>query len=386
MRIALLSPLPPRQSGIADYAAAFMHHLELAGAVVETPLAQATHGSLAALMEAVDWSRYEVVHAELGGGGTLEFAALQWLMRHRPRMRLTATVHDPERLVWRQQDYPAGLGAIAKLSPWLDKALTLLFDPLTLRAERQLAQHMERLITLTQTGAECLQQRMRVPQAAVCVIPHGNQHIAAQPAPELPPLRLLYFGFIYRGKGIEDLLQALAAVLARRPDLKSEVLLTLAGGTAPAMTFQAGGSYVDELRELSKTLGLEANLKWDLDVPSEQIVPLIQAHHALVLPYQESRKLALLGQIRGTSGALSWGTACGRGVLASDARAFAEELSYGNGRVYKQGCVASLSQQLEQLIQHSETSLEWIAAAQQLAQERAWPLVAKRFMQVFRGA
>ncbi len=36
------------------------------------------------------------------------------------------------------------------------------------------------------------------------VINHGNLEIATVPLPSLDTLRLLYFGFIYRGKGIED--------------------------------------------------------------------------------------------------------------------------------------------------------------------------------------
>lgn len=384
MHMALLSPLPPRQSGIADYARVLMEHLQAAGINVETPLANTEPHQLVSRLQTVDWSRYAVVHAELGGGGVQEFAALQWLMQHRPELPLTATVHDPERLVWRPVRYPFGLGVLARSWSPADKLLTVAFDPLTLRAERKLARHLTRAVTLTHTGGRALVERLGLDESVVAVIPHGVNQVENSQPPGLEPVRLLYFGFVYRGKGIEDILQALAALLQRRPELASRVQLTLAGGSEPAMAFKSGTSYVDELTALVEKLQLEGNVSWQLDVPEERIAGLIQQHHVMVLPYRESRKLALLGQVRGTSGALAWATACGRGVLASDARAFGEELSYGNGRVFAQGDVEALASALERLLDAPQTCQDWIAAAESLGRKRAWPVVAERFAKLFR--
>ena len=76
----------------------------------------------------------------------------------------------------------------------------VLADPLTLREERAVAQGLTRLVTLTGLGGECLARRMRLPPGRVEVINHGNLEIATVPLPSLDTLRLLYFGFIYRGK------------------------------------------------------------------------------------------------------------------------------------------------------------------------------------------
>ena len=128
-------------------------------------------------------------------------------------------------------------------------------------------------------------------------------------------MRLLYFGFIYRGKGIEDLLDALA-LLQEEPDTRDRVRLTLAGGAAPDIAFGRSGSYLDSLRQRAIRLGLRRNmLDWRLNLPAEQIPALIQAHHTMVLPYRESRKLAWLGQMRGTSGALSAASGARRGLF-----------------------------------------------------------------------
>ena len=385
MRIALLAPLPPEQTGIADYAEQLRVSLEAVGVEVVTPLAGCGNDPLCALerVRTFDWSGVALVHAELGGGRLAEFHALRALRERFAQLPLTSTVHDPERLVWRRASLPWPLSLVQRWpSPW-PQAATVLTDPLCLYEERRLANSLDALVTLTALGRNCLTRRMRLPEQRVQVIAHGNQHISAQPLPPLEPLRLLYFGFIYRGKGIEDLLDALALVIRRQPQFLRGVRLTLAGGSAPEMAFDAGESYIDQLRRRIVELGLELLIEWRLDLPSEVIAETIQAHHVVVLPYRESKKLRLLGAQRGTSGALSWAAAGGRGVITSDARAFAEEVSTGNGGIFAQGDVTALASQLQSLLEQPERCRQWAERAAAIGQERLWPVTAQRFKALF---
>ncbi len=339
MRIALLAPLPPEKNGIADYASHFRNALQGLGIEVATPLAgvAADSANIASRLDSVDWNGFDLVHAELGGGRLGEFIALRELRKRFPRLPLSATVHDPERMVWRRERLPWPLNLLERLPSPLPQAAVVLADPLTLREERAVAQGLTRLVTLTGLGGECLARRMRLPPGRVEVINHGNLEIATVPLPSLDTLRLLYFGFIYRGKGIEDLLEALADLFASAPEMRQRVRLTLAGGTAAEMAFGAGGNYLDQLKAQIAELGLADAIDWNLNLAAADIPRTIQAHHVMVLPYRESKKLGLLGQQRGTSGALSWAAACGRGAITSDARAFAEEVASGNGAIYPSG-------------------------------------------------
>ena len=81
MRIALLAPLPPEQTGIADYAEQLRVSLEAVGVEVVTPLAGCGNDPLCALerVRTFDWSGVALVHAELGGGRLAEFHALRAL-------------------------------------------------------------------------------------------------------------------------------------------------------------------------------------------------------------------------------------------------------------------------------------------------------------------
>lgn len=385
MRIALLAPLPPEKNGIADYANHFKTALEQLGVEVLTPLSgvAGTGEAIRQAVAAFDWRRVDLVHAELGGGRLGEFLALGALRRAYPHLALTATVHDPERLVWRREHLPFLLNLLARLPSPLPQAAVVLADPLTLREERQVAQGLTRLVTLTRLGAECLSQRMQLPAGKVAVINHANLCIAAAPLPPLETLRLLYFGFIYRGKGIEDLLQALAAVFQQAPEWRERIRLTLAGGTAAEMAFGAGGNYLEQLTRQIADLGLAGTIDWRLNLPASEIAQTIQAHHVMVLPYRESKKLGLLGRQRGTSGALSWAAACGRGAITSDARAFAEEVASGNGAIYPQGDVAALSAQLLRLAHTPSLARDWAERAGEIGRERLWPLTAQKFVQLF---
>ncbi|MCT4888158.1 glycosyltransferase, partial [Pseudomonas aeruginosa] len=255
--------------------------------------------------------------------------------------------------------------------------------PADLREERAVAQGLTRLVTLTGLGGECLARRMCLPPGRVEVINHGNLEIATVPLPSLDTLRLLYFGFIYRGKGIEDLLEALADLFASAPEMRQRVRLTLAGGTAAEMAFGAGGNYLDQLKAQIAELGLADAIDWNLNLAAADIPRTIQAHHVMVLPYRESKKLGLLGQQRGTSGALSWAAACGRGAITSDARAFAEEVASGNGAIYPQGDVAALSEQLLNLAREPRLAQAWAERAGAIGHARTWPRTALRFQALF---
>ncbi|WP_419794861.1 glycosyltransferase [Pseudomonas palleroniana] len=388
MRIALLAPLPPEKNGIADYANHFKTALEQLGVTVVTPLSGVAGNSVAIsqAIAAFDWQGVDLVHAELGGGRLGEFLALRELRKAFPKLPLTATVHDPERMVWRRERLPFPLNLLERLPSPLPQAAVVLADPLTLSEERRVAQDLTRLVTLTRLGADCLSERMRLPAGKVAVINHANLAIAPAALPSLDTLRLLYFGFIYRGKGIEDLLQALAAVFKQAPQLRDRVRLTLAGGTAAEMAFGAGGNYLEQLNSQIADLGLAGSIDWRLNLPASEIAQTIQAHHVMVLPYRESKKLGLLGRQRGTSGALSWAAACGRGAITSDARAFAEEVASGNGLIFPQGDVGALSEQLLRLANTPTLAQDWAERAAQIGRERLWPLTAQKFKDLFEQA
>jgi polysaccharide biosynthesis protein PslF len=388
MHIALLAPMPPERNGIAAYADTFRCALEADGVRVSLPLRDVpgviSEPSLRQTLESVDWLSFDLVHGELGGGRAREFLALDWLSMHHPGLPLTATVHDPDRILWKPARMP---GWLQRGPRWANQAAVLLMNPLTLSRERELASRLSQVITLTRTGTDGLRRSMRLSGDRVRHIPHGTHPLPAEPLPPLPPagpLRLLYFGFMYRGKGIEDLIDAMALLREGHDDLGTRLELTLAGGTTPDLAFGAQEGYLDSLRQRLSSAGLEdVPMQWRLDVPDAEIASLIQTHHVMVLPYRESAKLARLGRMRGTSGAFAWAAACGRSVVTSNARAFPEEVSFGNGAVFPQGNANALKEELEHLLDHPECIQERSERAAQVGLERRWPKIASEFHAMF---
>ena len=389
MRIALIAPYPPQQNGIADYAKSLADSLGHQGVVVETPLAglslnPADLPALSEVLAQIDWSRFDLIHAEVGGGRLVEFHALRWLQTHQPAIAKTLTLHDPERVIWQSPHVPSW---IKRLPPLCYKLWTLLTDKLTLRAERAFCLGFNQIIVLTNTGKARLVKRLQLPAEKVTVIQHGCLEIPPAPLPPLPPegpLVLMYFGFLYRGKGIEDLLDAIALLVKQHPATERPLHLILAGGTKPDIAFGSSGSYVDEIRARLKQLQIEhLSISWKLDIPQAEIAPTMQSAHMVVLPYIETKKLARLGKMCGTSGVLAWANACGRGVISSDARAFSEEVSYGNGIIFPQRNIQALANAMKSLLENPSQINTYQIHAEAQGIRRAWSQTGKKFADLF---
>jgi glycosyltransferase involved in cell wall biosynthesis len=391
MRLALLSPLPPEQNGLADYAAHLRASLNQAGVEVLTPLAgQRPVETLAMARTWVaerDWRGVDVVHAELCGGRHSEFLILCALAALPNRPALSATVHDPDRLIWKPVSRLwAFVNGLASLPPPAKHAVALLSDPSTLVAERRLARQLDGLVTFTQTGGGRLVKRMKTPVDNVSVIPHGVVTLAQRPLPPLDVIKLLYFGFIQRGKGIEDLIDALGRVKTQNPDMAALLLVTIAGGMAPDGGLTSRTTYLEQLRQRAERRDVLGLIQWELDVDERDVPDLVGRHHLLVLPHHDPRPLNLIGQMRGTSRVLAWCIACGRGAIASDAQAFAEEVSHGNGAAFRQGDVGALTALILGVLEEPEVLRKWASRAATLAQERAWPMTGQRFVGHFQRA
>lgn len=374
MKIALLAPLPPEPSGIANYAAYLKLSLEQLGVSFVSP---PTELSVEQQLDFLRQQGIDLAHAEFGAGLTRYFPLAQQLVR--AGIPVTATVHDPERLVWRT----FGNGWLEKLPALAQKAITLLGHPYSLHQERQLAKRMQRLIPLTTAGANGLHHKLGVTPARICMIPHGVPEISPKALPAISPLRVLMFGFLYPGKGIEDLLAAIRLAFDQMPALSTQLQFTIAGGSKPIMLAGQKVDYVAQLRALIEQMQLQMAVSIQTDFPEAALPELVQSHHLMILPYRDSQKIRLMGRLYATSGALAWAIACGRGALVSDARAMPSEVAFGNGAAFPQQDPTALAAWLQRLVQQPELVVQWADAAQQLARSRTWPEIGKRYHEVF---
>ena len=379
-------PGRPKHPEIANYAIQFAEALKGRGAHVVTPLGD-LHGArtLADIDEAarrIPVGEVDLVHFELGGGRVRQFLVAEALFRQCPGLVVTATVHDPERLAWRAW----GLARFDRLPRAAQQGLTVLTDAYSLARERRAAARFRRLFVLTATGASALAHRMRIAPDRLCVVPHGGRPIPFHPPPANGPVRLVFFGFLHPGKGIEDLIDAVAMLRHSQPQMSDRLRLTIAGGAHPTMLVARRDDYVEMLRGRIVKRALGDCVSIETDIPEPEIPALIKRHHAMVLPYRTSRKLSLIGRNIGSSGALSWAIACGRGALVSNSRALAEDVAAGNGAVYRQGDVAELAGWFARLAADPSITRRWAEVSAGLAVGRSWAATADRFLGAFREA
>jgi glycosyltransferase involved in cell wall biosynthesis len=90
---------------------------------------------------------------------------------------------------------------------------------------------------------------------------------------------LIYFGYVYRAKGLDTLLEAFLRVSKRR----SNVRLVIAGGSLPGTL-----SYAHEIRAMAKQRGLDDKVIWTggYDWDSEEPSHCLSAADICVLPFE----------------------------------------------------------------------------------------------------
>lgn len=95
---------------------------------------------------------------------------------------------------------------------------------------------------------------------------------------------LVYFGYVYPGKGLETLFHAIAQLAPEQPNLR----LAVVGGINDLLLRQTNRPhYVDELRSLVRQLGIDDRVVWSGYYPAGSAYPsfCLRAADVCVLPY-----------------------------------------------------------------------------------------------------
>src|SRR6201993_2865242 len=136
-------------------------------------------------------------------------------------------------------------------------------DPNQRAVLEEITQLSDRVVVMSELAAELLRDLYAVPDGKIDVIPHG--------VPDMPFMDpnyfkdrfgtegksvLLTFGLLSPNKGIENVIRALPAILARHPD----VVYIVSGVTHPHLRRREGERYREELQALAEQLGVSSQL------------------------------------------------------------------------------------------------------------------------------
>lgn len=170
-----------------------------------------------------------------------------------------------------------------------------------------------RIMVMSQHGRDLLVERYGAAGDVIEIIPHG--------APDRPFGRedefkqrqgmagknvLMTFGLLGPGKGLERVIEAMPAIIARHPD----TLYRIVGATHPKLVAQHGEAYREKLQTLARELGVEDQIVWEnrfLDTP--ELLDQLEACDIYITPYGNLQQ--------STSGTLSYAVALGKAVVST---------------------------------------------------------------------
>lgn len=226
--------------------------------------------------------------------------------------------------VWLQHEFGIFGGAAGDMvlelvdriaAPLIVTLHTLLTEPTPAQRNimNRLVARASKLVVMSDHGRTTLIDIYGAAPEQIALIEHGTPD---RPFKEVSALRralgladrpiLSTFGLIGPGKGLENAIRALPAIIARYPD----ALYRIVGATHPNLVAAEGEAYRNSLEQLAHSLGVAGNIAWEnrfLD--TEELLDQIELCDIYLAPYPNLQQI--------TSGTLAYAVALGRAVVST---------------------------------------------------------------------
>jgi glycosyltransferase involved in cell wall biosynthesis len=253
-------------------------------------------------------------------------------------------------------------------------------DSMQRRAMNDIARLSERLVVMSAHGAALLHNVHGVPKHKIDIIPHGIPSVpdASSNKKELgieDKSVIFSFGLLSPDKGIEHVIDALPAILARYPDTVYVVL----GATHPHIKERYGESYRESLERRAQGLGVESSIIFhNRFVSRGELVKFLSAADIYVTPY--------LNPEQSTSGTLAYAVGSGKAVISTPYLYARELLADGRGIIVPWRDSQTIARAVVDLLSDDAKRLALCARAAAHGRSMLWPAVARRYVQSFEGA
>jgi glycosyltransferase involved in cell wall biosynthesis len=233
-----------------------------------------------------------------------------------------------------------------------------------------LCRKADAVVVMTEMGRVRLVDGFGVDESKVHVIAHGaatpsspSRHRTAQASP-----RLLTWGLLGPGKGIEWAIDALALLA----DLRPAPEYVIAGATHPKVRERSGEAYRHMLIQRAWRSGTSPRIAFDeayRDLPA--LTELITTADLVVLPYDSADQV--------TSGVLVDAVAAGRPVVSTSFPHAVELLGSGAGVVVPQRDPHALADAIRTVLTDHDLLADMAAEARRLAPSLSWASVAGQY-------
>ncbi len=240
----------------------------------------------------------------------------------------------------------------------------------------------DRLVVMSERGAEFLRKVYRVLPDKIDFIPHGIPDV-----PFVDPsfhkdlfgvegkIVLLSFGLLSANKGIENVIAALPAILAKHPN----VVYFIVGATHPHVKRHDGESYRLSLQWLAQEKGVEGHvIFYNRFVSLEELVEFIGAADIYITPYLNPAQIV--------SGTLAYTLGAGKAVISTPYWYAEEMLAEDRGALVPFRDSEALADQVIDLLDNEAKRHGMRKRAYLFGRDMIWPQVARRYMESFQRA
>jgi glycosyltransferase involved in cell wall biosynthesis len=238
----------------------------------------------------------------------------------------------------------------------------------------------ERVVVMSEHGANTLRELHGVPPEQIDIIPHGIP-IASQGSRGKEHLGfadqsvLLTFGLLSPDKGVEFVIEALPAILARHPN----TVFVVVGATHPHVKERHGEAYRLELQSRVRRLRLDDHVVFhDRFVDDGELADFLAAADIYVTPYLNAQQ--------STSGTLARAVAAGRAVISTPYWHARELLADGRGVLVPVRSAAAIAEAALGLLGDDAARAEVGRRAAEHALSSSWPVVANSYLRSFERA
>lgn len=255
-------------------------------------------------------------------------------------------------------------------------------DPDQRRVLEEIAALSDRLVVMSEQGSALLQEVFHIPPKKIDLIPHGIPDVAfVDPSFHKDlfgvegKIVLLSFGLLSANKGIENVIAALPAILARHPN----VVYIILGATHPHVLRSEGETYRLSLQWLAREKGVEGNvIFYNRFVAQEELMQFIGAADIYITPY--------LDAAQSTSGTLAYTLGAGKAVISTPYGYAEEMLADERGALVPFRDPQALADQVIDLLDNEARRHAMRKRAYLFGRHMIWPQVARRYVKSFERA
>src|SRR6201996_2251620 len=240
----------------------------------------------------------------------------------------------------------------------------------------------DRLIVMSKHAASLLRDVYGVPGEKIDVIPHG--------VPDLPFMDpnyfkdlfgtegksvLLTFGLLSPNKGIENVIRALPAILAKQSDL----VYIVSGATHPHIRRREGERYREELQALATECGVSSHVIFNNRfVSTEELVEHIGAADIYITPYRQEAQVV--------SGTLAIALGAGKAIISTPYWHAKDLLADGRGVIVPFDDPGSIATATIRLLANDAERHSMRKRAYLHSRGMTWQMTAQAYMTSFQRA